>query len=45
MIVVPKISQINVRHEGDRVQLILNGKLFAFGYMAGIMRALKLPYS
>jgi mannonate dehydratase len=23
----------------------MNGKIFAFGYMAGIMRALKLPYS
>jgi mannonate dehydratase len=29
----------------DRPGYAMNGKLFAFGYMAGIMRALKLPYS
>lgn len=29
----------------DRPGYAMNGKVFAFGYMAGIMRALKLPYS
>lgn len=29
----------------DRPGYAMNGKLFAFGYMAGIMRALQLPYS
>jgi D-mannonate dehydratase len=29
----------------DRPGYAMNGKVFAFGYMAGVMRALKLPYS
>jgi len=31
--------------DNDQPGYAMNGKIFAFGYMAGIMRALKLPYS
>jgi mannonate dehydratase len=31
--------------DNDHPGYAMNGKIFAFGYMAGIMRALKLPYS
>ena len=31
--------------DNDRPGYAMNGKIFAFGYMGGIMRALKLPYS